>query len=90
MIEEFKTMWCGHHGRINVAKHGIESDPSTQRPIQSTAHHAGSKAREIERQEVKLVLSEKDIEPAQTKLALLIVFAPKKMSRSAFSSISQS
>lgn len=58
MRKEFKAMWSGHHGQINVIKHWIELLEDTIKPIQSAPYRSAPKTREFENMEMKRMLSQ--------------------------------
>lgn len=78
ILEKFETTCNGRLGRTSVAKHRKELEPPNQSPIHSTPYRAWSKAGEFEKQEVRQMLAEKDIESAQTECAAAIAFVQKK------------
>lgn len=69
MLEEFETMLDGHLGRINIPKQHTDLEPSNQSPVHSRPYAVRRKATDFEIQEVKWMLAEKVMEPAQTEWA---------------------
>lgn len=75
---EFASLLDSHLSRVNIEEIQINLFPPDGKPILSAPYRAGLKVREFEKHEREILLSEKDFEPAQTELAALIVFPPKK------------
>lgn len=65
MSKQFGAMSDRTSGRIVVAKHGIASKSSSQRPVQPTAYRAGTGVSDFDKREVKRMLAKNVTEPAQ-------------------------
>lgn len=78
MLSGFQSVLDGHLRQMNIAKHRIGLRGENTQPIPSAPYHAGPRAREFEKEEICKMFSQKFIKLAQTKWAVLIVFAPKK------------
>lgn len=78
MLEPFKSVKDIKLGHIIITTHGVEIDPPATRLTYSVLHMAGLTAGDFEITEIDNMLSIKVIEPAQTELMLLVVFAPKR------------
>lgn len=78
MLSNFDWISDGHLGKINFAKHQIEFLLAEEMPNFSTPYCAGSKARELEKNGIDKILSERVVEPAHTEWAAPSVFTPKK------------
>ena len=76
-LEPHATMWDGHIGTINLAKHRIELKEGAK-PVYQQPYRAGPHQRQLEEIEIKKMLDADVIEPAITEWAAPIVFAPKK------------
>lgn len=71
-------MNCSHLGHIITTKHQIKLLKPTRRPLHLAPYRIGPKTSKLEKTKIGKMLEENIIEPAQTKWASLIVFAPKK------------
>lgn len=77
-LEEYENMWDVYRGRIHVAKHRIDLLNDDVRPVHSASYRAGQTARKFSPAETDRMISEKLIEPANTKWEASIVLDPKK------------
>lgn len=78
MLTEFQSMWDEHIGQVNIAKHCIELTLDNTQPICCAPYRARPNAREYENAEIEKMLTQNVIDPAQTKWAAQIIFAPRK------------
>lgn len=78
MHPQLKSMWKGHLGSTMGFQHWVQHGKMDKRPVLSALYHAGPGAIEFEKQEVNRMFSMVFIKPAQTELASLIAFAPKR------------
>ena len=76
MLEPHREMWDGRLGTVTATSHRIDVVPGAK-PIHAQPYRAGARAREVERQEIEKMLTQKVIEPASSEWASPIVLVPK-------------
>lgn len=78
MVQNNESMNDDHPGGNNVAKHLIVLSFLNGPPVHSTLYRAGSKQRELEREEIVKIRDQGLVEPAVGERASPLVFVPKK------------
>lgn len=71
-------MWDCHLDRLDITKHLIVLTLMNAQPIHSASYCAGSKQRELERNELEKIREAGVVKPAATEWATPIVSVPEK------------
>lgn len=71
-------MWDGHLDRIKTGRYRIELKKNDIRPVHNATYFAGQTERQSVARELQKMVQQEVIEPANTKCARPIYFAPKK------------
>ena len=77
LLKKYEGLFDGTLGEINITEHRIQLKDDAA-PVHAQPYRAGPSAREFEHTEIKKMLDQKVIEPAQSEWASPVVIAPKK------------
>ena len=66
LLMEYRRMWDGKLGAVTSTQHRIELPPNAK-PFHTSPYRTGPKAHEFEEKEVKRILQDKTMEPAEGK-----------------------
>lgn len=80
-MKKYQSMSGGHLGKISVAKHCINFIPSDASSVHAAPYLAGSRQRNLEKNEFQQIIKVDVAEPATTERTSPIVIVSKKDER---------
>ena len=76
LLEEYKALWAGQLGKVDITPHRIEVTPGA-RPRQAQPYRASHASRDVIAKEVQLQRDLGVIEPSSAEWAFPVVLVPK-------------